>query len=156
MLKSIFVSRRFWALIFGLIVLFSEQFFPNFTLDEEGAIAFVIIIASYILGVTVDPGPGGWRGVLLSRKFWGAVVGVIFLFLRGFGILIPSELSPAVVEWVAVLVASWIAGVGLEAPFGIMGIRNRERLVWEADGKKPGYLVTPQHREPLHGPESKK
>jgi hypothetical protein len=143
-------------LVIGLIVLLSESIFPNFVLDTELAIGFTIIISSYILSVTIDPGPGGWRGIFLSRKFWGAVVGLVFLFLRGFGVVIPAELSPAVIEWAAVMLGAWIASIGLETPLGLMGVRKwRERLVWEADGKKPGNLVQPSRPEPQKGPASK-
>ena len=115
-MSGILTSRKFWALVIGLLLLVAVQFIPSFAVDEELAISFLVIIASYILGVAVDPGPGGWRGVLQSRKFWAALVGFAVLVLNGFGVNLPEGLPAETLIWFAVLVGTFISGVALEAP----------------------------------------
>jgi hypothetical protein len=115
-MSGILTSRKFWALVIGLLLLVAVQFIPSFAVDEELAISFLVIIASYILGVAVDPGPGGWRGVLQSRKFWAALVGFAVLVLNGFGVNLPEGLPAETLIWFAVLIGTFISGVALEAP----------------------------------------
>lgn len=113
-MKDLLISRKFWALVIGLALLVLLNFFPSFQIDEEAAIGFLVIIASYILGVAVDPGPGGWRGVIASRKFWAAFVGFVVLILNGFGIVLPEALPAETIIWFAALVGTYIGGVALE------------------------------------------
>jgi hypothetical protein len=114
-MKDIFSSRKFWALIIALCVLFASFFFPNFTLNEEATIGLVVIVASYILGVAVDPGASGWHGVVKSRKFWGATIGLVAIVLNGFGIKLPVEVPQDTLIWVCVTIGAYISGVALEA-----------------------------------------
>lgn len=113
-MKSLFTSRAFWAALIGLAIVVITAFVPSFELNTESAIGFGVIIASYILGVTVDPGPGGWRGVLLSRKFWAAFVGMGFLVLDGFGILFPFALTADQIVMIILSVTALIAGPAVE------------------------------------------
>jgi len=113
-MKGLLTSRAFWAALIGLVLVCVTAFVPSFDLDTETAVGFGVIIASYILGVTIDPGPGGWRGVLLSRKFWSAFVGMVFLVLDGFGILFPFEMSADQVVLVILSVTALIAGPAVE------------------------------------------
>ena len=114
-MKGIFTSRKFWALLLGLALLFIPLLFPSFVLDEELAIGFLVVIVPYILGVAVDPGVSGWRGVIKSRKFWAAAVGFSVLVLSGFGVVLPVELSPDTLIWFAVLIGGYIGGVAIES-----------------------------------------
>ncbi|HQN44924.1 MAG TPA: hypothetical protein PLA25_12375 [Anaerolineaceae bacterium] len=113
-MKGLLTSRAFWAALIGLVLVCVTAFVPSFDLDTETAVGFGVIIASYILGVTIDPGPGGWRGVLLSRKFWSAFVGMVFLVLDGFGILFPFEMTADQVVLVILSVTALIAGPAVE------------------------------------------
>jgi len=115
-LKDILVSRKFWALVLGLLVLFMGSLFPSFNLDEEAAVGLIVIVAAYIVGVAVDPGPGGWRGVLLSRKFWAAAVGLGFVFLQAFGIELPDPVTPDLLQWLCISIGAYIAGIAFEVP----------------------------------------
>lgn len=116
MLTSLLTSRRFWTLVLALVVLIVQAALPSFQLDTEAAAALVIVVVSYILGVSVDPGEGGWRGVLRSRKFWAALVGFIVIVLEGFGIALPFALSPEQLVMMAAALGGYIAGIALEKP----------------------------------------
>lgn len=112
-MKDLFISRKFWAALIGLALIVVGVFAPDYQIDQEAAIGFVIIIASYIVGVAVDPGPGGWRGVIKSRKFWAAVVGLAALLVSSFGRVLP--LSPENMIEIAVLIGGYIASVAVES-----------------------------------------
>ena len=83
-------------------------------MQTEEASGFAIVIVSYVIGVAVDPGPGGWRGVLQSRKFWAAVLGFLVVFLNAFHVELPFELTPEQLITFAVTIGSYIAGVAIE------------------------------------------
>jgi hypothetical protein len=91
------------------------QVLPNFQLDTEAGAALAVVVCSYIVGVAVDPGPGGWRGVLMSRKFWVAMVGFVFLFLSGFNIIPPTWVTQDMLVEIALMVGSLIAGFAIES-----------------------------------------
>jgi hypothetical protein len=112
--KDLLTSRKFWALVIGLLVMLVGLFYPLFQLDQEQTIGLVIIVASYIMGVAVDPGPGGWRGVVSSRKFWAAVVGLVLVFASAFGVKFPSEVTPDLLIFLCVTIGTYISGVALE------------------------------------------
>jgi hypothetical protein len=73
-----------------------------------------VVAVSYIIGVAVDPGPGGWRGVVKSRKFYAAVFGFAVMFLEGFGVGLPFGLTQAHLVEIAVVIGAYIGGVSLE------------------------------------------
>lgn len=113
-MRALLTSRKFWALVIGLAVLLLGQVFPAFALDEEAAVGLVIVVVSYIVGVAVDPGPGGWAGVVQSRKFWTAAVGLVVLVLNGFGIGLPDALPQETIIWLCITIGAYISGVALE------------------------------------------
>jgi len=115
-MKDILTSRKFWATLITLIVIVITSISPGFELDADQAAAFMIVIVSYVIGVAVDPGPGGWRGVIQSRKFWAAVVGLAVLVLDAFHLILPFGLSPEALISIAVTIGAFIGGVAIEGP----------------------------------------
>ncbi len=115
-MKDLLTSRKFWAAIITIIVLIVSSIIPGFDLEADTAAGFVIIMVSYMIGVAVDPGPGGWRGVIQSRKFWGACVGLLILSLDAFHIILPLGLTPEILISIAVAIGGYIAGVAREGP----------------------------------------
>ena len=113
-MKDLLISRKFWASVTALVVLIVGQFRPGFDLDQERAAALLVVMVSYLFGVAVDPGAGGWQGVLRSRKFWAAAIGLLFVLASAFGIrLIFTE--DQLVE-LAVLIAGYILSIAFEQP----------------------------------------
>lgn len=53
-LKSLLISRKFWALIVGLVLIITKAFRPDFPLTEDQLIPIVAILASFILGTAVE------------------------------------------------------------------------------------------------------
>jgi len=115
-MKDLFTSRKFWATLITLLVILVATISPGFDLDPDQAAGFTIIIASYVIGVAVDPGPGGWRGVVRSRKFWAAAIGLAILLLDAFHIGIPFGLTPEILISISVTIGAYIAGVAIEGP----------------------------------------
>ena len=115
-MKDLFTSRKFWVAILMLVVIIISAFFPNFQMDADHAAGFAIVIVAYLLGVAVDPGPGGWKGVIQSRKFWAAVFGFLVIFLDGFGIGLPMGLTADQLVLIAVTVGGYISSVAFEKP----------------------------------------
>lgn len=91
---DIWTNGKFWAAIVALVVIVIANFIPGFALDQDAVVAAVVIVASYAVGVLRDPGDPSWKGVLKSRKFWAAVVGMILPFLDAFKISLPYGITP--------------------------------------------------------------
>jgi hypothetical protein len=123
-MKDLFLSRKFLALLLALLAAIVAAFRPDFQVDADTAAAFAVVVVSYILGVAVDPGPGGWRGVIKSRKFYAALVGLVVIFLDAFHLVLPAGLTPEMLISLAVIIGGYIGGVAFEMPKYAF---NRER-----------------------------
>lgn len=113
-LKGLLTSRKFWTAVLMIAVVAITQFIPDFKVDVDQTAALVVVGVSYIVGVAVDPGPGGWRGVIKSRKFWAAAFGVLVIFLDAFQLVLPAGLTTETLISLAVLVGGYISGVAIE------------------------------------------
>ncbi len=54
--KQLLGSRKFWAAVIGLVFLTIRNFDPSFQVPEEETIAFISLLAAYILGVALEDG----------------------------------------------------------------------------------------------------
>jgi len=54
--KLLLGSRKFWAALVGLLFLVIRNFDPGFDVPESETVAFVSILAAYILGVAREDG----------------------------------------------------------------------------------------------------
>ena len=57
--KLLLGSREFWAAVVGLAFLVIRNFDPTFAVPETETIAFVSVLAAYILGVALEDGLKG-------------------------------------------------------------------------------------------------
>lgn len=55
-IKLLLASRKFWAALVGLLFLVVKNFDPAFDMPEGETVAFVSMLAAYILGVAVEDG----------------------------------------------------------------------------------------------------
>lgn len=115
-MKDLLISRKFWAAILVLVVVVVSVFSPGFDLDTEHAAGLVVVAVTYIVGVAVDPGPGGWKGILQSRKFWAATLGFLLMILDALHIVLPFELTLEQLITIAVAIGAYISAVALEKP----------------------------------------
>ncbi|MCC6147774.1 MAG: hypothetical protein IT308_09425 [Anaerolineaceae bacterium] len=115
-MKTLFTSRKFWVAFITLIAVIIGVFIPGFALNIEEAAGLVIIAVAYLVGVAVDPGPGDWRGVIQSRKFWAAAIGFVLVWFEAFHVVLPFDLAPDQLISIAVVIGGYIAGVAFEQP----------------------------------------
>ena len=115
-MNTLITSRKFWFAALALLVVVIQAFAPAFEMDQENAAAMLVVVVSYLVGVSIDPGPGGWRGVLRSRKFWSAAVGLLIIFMDGFNLALPFDLTADQLIALAVTLGGYIASVALEKP----------------------------------------
>lgn len=54
--KLLLASRKFWAAFVGLLFLVIRNFDPTFDVPETETVAFVSMLAAYILGVALEDG----------------------------------------------------------------------------------------------------
>ena len=54
--KLLLSSRKFWAAFVGILFLVVRNFDPTFDVPETETVAFVSVLAAYILGVALEDG----------------------------------------------------------------------------------------------------
>ncbi|NMC84304.1 MAG: hypothetical protein GYA58_03360 [Anaerolineaceae bacterium] len=113
-LAGMLTSRKFWASALGFVILLLDAFhvLPN-PLNVASLSGFVVVIVAYVVALSYDPG-NGWRGLLVSRKFYVAVVGVLITILDAFGLSLPDGITSESVISFAVLIGGTIAAIGLD------------------------------------------
>ncbi|WP_298007923.1 MULTISPECIES: hypothetical protein [Anaerolinea] len=52
--KDLLRSRKFWAMLIGLILMVVKAYRPDFPLDEEQLSGMVALLVAYILGVAIE------------------------------------------------------------------------------------------------------
>jgi hypothetical protein len=113
-LGTLLLSRKFVFSALGFVVLMLDSFhvFPK-PLDIWALGTFVILISGYVLMVAKDPG-NGWRRLILSRKFAGAVLGVGLVILRAFNVDLPEGVTNESLLGMAGVMAGIIAYAGYQ------------------------------------------
>jgi hypothetical protein len=113
---SLLISRKFLAAVLGFAVVIADSFhlFPN-PLDLAALVTWVLLIMTYIVMLAKDPG-NGWRGMILSRKFWAAVLGTAMVFLRAYKVELPAGLTEDSLIGMVLVACGVIANVGIQGP----------------------------------------
>ena len=134
-LLGVFVSRKFWASIVGLLLLFLVPQFPLFErlnvdmiinpITQAAGVA--VVIGSYILGTAVDNYKNMASAdrknklieLITSRKLWAAVVGLVLILLKPFASDFPlteDQVVNPIVELLSMvsLIATYVMGTAIE------------------------------------------
>ena len=62
---AIVQSRKFWAALAGLLMVFLRGLLPDFPVEDDQLVYLVVVIASYILGTAIeDAGKGDYLSIL--------------------------------------------------------------------------------------------
>jgi len=114
---ELFQSRKFWALIIALMVVIVAQFAPgvsgNLDAHADELAGGLVVLSAYIVAVALDPG-SGWRGLLQSRKFYAALIGVVLTVLSVFDIALPAGITGNQVEYILYTLSAYIVAVAFE------------------------------------------
>jgi hypothetical protein len=54
--KMLLQSRKFWAALVGLVMVFVGHYVPDFPIPEDQILGLVLVIVSYILGTALEDG----------------------------------------------------------------------------------------------------
>jgi hypothetical protein len=120
-LETLLRSRKLWAAVSGLVLVVAAALDPAFPLQGEETAALAALLAAYIVGTAIDahrnlPDAGMVKnrlaGLLASRKFWAAAVGVVFTVVQAVWPGFP--LQPEQVTEVIALLAAYILGTAVE------------------------------------------
>lgn len=57
--KLLLRSRKFWAAVVGLVMIFVTTYVPDFPFNEEAILGIVLTIVSYIVGTALEDGLRG-------------------------------------------------------------------------------------------------
>jgi hypothetical protein len=60
---GLFTSRKFWAALFGCILIVIKEFYPDFPLEAEQISNIVYLLIAYIAGVAVEDAGKGAGGL---------------------------------------------------------------------------------------------
>lgn len=60
-LLGLLKSRKFWAAVIALVMVFVKAFVPDFPFSEDQLLAAVLALVSYILGVALEDGLRGLK-----------------------------------------------------------------------------------------------
>jgi hypothetical protein len=86
-MKFLLTSRKFWAGLIGLTLIFVLAFFPNFPEIGNQVTDITVVVAAYVIGTALDP-KLDWKNKLLevfkSTKFWAAFAGLGFIIVKQF------------------------------------------------------------------------
>lgn len=112
-LGMLLTSRRFFVAVLGLLIVIIQSFVPDFYLDVDHCVSLVIVVATYVVSLSLDPG-AGWRGLLKSRKFWAALIGLAVTILDALHVVFPVALTPEQLVSIALLLGGYISSIALE------------------------------------------
>jgi hypothetical protein len=120
-LETLLRSRKLWAALSGLALVVAAALDPDFPLQGEETAAVAALLSAYIVGTAIDvhrnpPDAGAVKnrlsGMLASRKFWAAVVGVVFTVVQAVWPDFPLQ-AEQVTEVIALL-SAYILGTAVE------------------------------------------
>ncbi len=116
-MQTILISRKFWAALISLLLVATAAYLPGLPDLAAPLIDLAVLTAAYICGTAVEGKPSippadTLRGLLRSRKFWGALAGLVVILLRGF---VPDfPLADEQVSAIILTLSAYILGTGVQ------------------------------------------
>jgi hypothetical protein len=87
-MQTLFVSRKFWAALIGLMLIGITAFLPTLPDVNAPLVELASLVSAYILGTAFEanPRPVGeiLTGLVKSRKFWATLAGLLVVLVRCF------------------------------------------------------------------------
>ena len=105
-MKNLFSSRVFWVAFITLLVIVVSGSIPGFTLDVEHTAGLVVVVAAYLIAFSASPGDG-LKSMLISRKFWFSLFGLVVIFLDAFHIL-PAQFDIESLAGFVVIIGAYV------------------------------------------------
>lgn len=113
-LTSIFTNKKTVVTLLGMLMMIIASFVPGFKLNVTELASLIIVISAYILALAKDPGQDNWKSLLLSRKFWTALVGVILIMIQSFGKVLPAGMDADMLVGFSTLIGSLVYSFAVE------------------------------------------
>lgn len=108
-------NRTFLALLAGLFFMLAKAVFPEFPFSEEQIVAFVALLATYIVGEGLEGKriiDNFWQ-LFKSRKFLAVIAGLIVIVVQSLNSAF--AVSPEQLTELFILFGAVIANAGVEA-----------------------------------------
>lgn len=119
-MQTILISRKYWAAFISLLLIIATAFLPALPDLAAPLTDLAVLTTAYICGTAVEGKPSippadTLRGLLRSRKFWGALSGLAIILLRG---LVPDfPLADEQVSAIILTLSAYIFGTGVQDGF---------------------------------------
>lgn len=115
-MKTLLLSRKFWAALIGVILMILSAFLPGLPDLAASLEELAGLLSAYILGsaLEVNPLPAGqvWQGLFRSRKFWATLAGLLMVVIRA---AFPDfPLSDDQISAIVITLSAYIFGTGLQ------------------------------------------
>jgi hypothetical protein len=116
-MQTILISRKFWAALISLLLVITAAFLPGLPDLAAPLTDLAVLTAAYICGTAIEGNPSAsftttLYGLLRSRKFWGALSGLVLILLRS---SIPDfPLADEQVSAIILTLSAYIFGTGVQ------------------------------------------
>ena len=116
-MQIIWISRKFWAALISLLMVMAAAWLPGLPDLATPLTELAVLSAAYICGTAVEGKPSAGltdtlRGLLRSRKFWGAVSGLALILIRA---LLPGfPLADEQLSAIILTLSAYIFGTGVQ------------------------------------------
>lgn len=115
-MQTLFVSRKFWAALIGLVLIVLTAFLPGLPDLSTPLVELAGLLSAYIIGSALEanPLPAGQvlNGLLKSRKFWATTAGLLVVIVRAVWPLFP--LSDDQISALVLTLTAYTFGTGLQ------------------------------------------
>jgi hypothetical protein len=115
-MKTLLLSRNFWAAVIGLGLIVLTAFVPNLPDLQRPLVELAGLVSAYILGSAMEAKPQPVEqvlsGLVRSRKFWATLVGLVVILIRAVDPNFP--LSDDQISAIVLTLSAYTFGTGLQ------------------------------------------